>query len=113
MSNRERVTVIANREPYAHEWGADGSVVVQRPASGLVTGIEPILRACGGNWIAYGGGSADRAHSDRLGRVAVPPEAGGEVAGAAGTSDPPSWSSTPSLWPAGGWRSRMSSGCAP
>ena len=75
MSNRERVTVIANREPYAHEWGADGSVVVQRPASGLVTGIEPILRACGGNWIAYGGGSADRAHSDRLGRVAVPPEA--------------------------------------
>ncbi len=74
MSNRERVTVIANREPYAHEWGADGNVVVQRPASGLVTGIEPILRACGGSWIAYGGGAADRAHSDRDGRVAVPPE---------------------------------------
>lgn len=69
------LVVVANREPYAHEYGRDGNVFVQRPASGLVTGIEPILRACGGTWIAYGGGSADRAHSDRAGRVAVPPEA--------------------------------------
>lgn len=69
------LVVIANREPYAHEWGTDGKVVVKRPASGLVTGIEPILRACGGTWIAYGGGSADRLHSDRAGRVAVPPDA--------------------------------------
>lgn len=71
----DRLVVVANREPYAHEWAADGSVVVQRPASGLVTGIEPILRACGGTWIAHGGGSADRLYSDRAGRVAVPPEA--------------------------------------
>ena len=69
------IVVVANREPYAHEWTADGSVVVRRPASGLVTGVEPILRACGGTWIAHGGGSADRLHSDRAGRVAVPPEA--------------------------------------
>lgn len=69
------LVVIANREPYAHEWGADGKVMVQRPASGLVTGIEPILRACGGTWIAHGSGSADRVHSDRTGRLAVPPEA--------------------------------------
>src|SRR5688572_4580532 len=68
------LVVIANREPYAHEWGSDGTVVVERPASGLVTGIEPILRACGGTWLAHGGGSADRAHSDAMGRVAVPPE---------------------------------------
>jgi len=69
------LVVVANREPYAHEWAADGTVVVQRPASGLVTGIEPILRACGGTWIAHGSGSADRVHSGRGGRVAVPPEA--------------------------------------
>lgn len=68
------LVVIANREPYAHEWTPEGNVIVQRPASGLVTGIEPILRACGGTWIAHGGGSADRAHSDRQGRVAVPPD---------------------------------------
>jgi trehalose 6-phosphate synthase len=69
------LVVVANREPYAHERTADGAVVVQRPASGLVTGIEPILRACGGTWIAHGSGSADRLHSDRNGRVAVPPDA--------------------------------------
>jgi trehalose 6-phosphate synthase len=68
------LVVIANREPYAHEW-TDSGVVVQRPASGLVTGLEPILKASGGSWIAYGGGSADREHSDRHGRVPVPPEA--------------------------------------
>ena len=68
------LVVIANREPYAHELRPDGTVAVERPASGLVTGIEPILRACGGTWIAHGGGSADRAHSDRMGRVPVPPE---------------------------------------
>lgn len=67
--------MIANREPYAHEWTMDGCAAVRRPASGLVTGIEPILRACGGTWIAHGGGSADRAYADADGRLAVPPEA--------------------------------------
>ncbi len=69
------LVVIANREPYSHEWDGKGNVVVQRPASGLVTGIEPILRACGGTWIAHGGGSADRMATDRMGRLAVPPDA--------------------------------------
>jgi trehalose-6-phosphate synthase len=67
--------VIANREPYAHELDESGNVVVRQPASGLVTGIEPMLRACGGTWIAHGGGSADRVTADRTGRVAVPPDA--------------------------------------
>jgi trehalose 6-phosphate synthase len=69
-----RLVVMANREPYSHERASDGSIVVQRPASGLVTGIEPILRAGGGTWIAYGGGSADRDVCDRSGRLRVPPE---------------------------------------
>jgi trehalose 6-phosphate synthase len=68
------LVVIANREPYAHEHDADGAVVVRRPASGLVTGIEPILRACGGTWIAYGGGAADRLTAGGSGRIAVPPD---------------------------------------
>lgn len=66
------LVVIANREPYAHEWEG-GRVVVQRPVSGLVTGVEPMLRACGGTWIAHGSGSADRMFSDRQGKLAVPP----------------------------------------
>ncbi|HUP60310.1 MAG TPA: trehalose-6-phosphate synthase [Thermoanaerobaculia bacterium] len=72
---KSALVVIANREPYAHEWSDDGSVVVQVPASGLVTGIEPILRACGGTWIAHASGSADRAHADDFGRLSVPPAA--------------------------------------
>lgn len=67
------LVVIANREPYVHEWDAEGRAVVERPASGLVTAIEPMLRACGGTWIAHGSGSADRVHADRAGRLAVPP----------------------------------------
>jgi trehalose-6-phosphate synthase len=69
------LVVLANREPYAHELKDDGSVDVVQPASGLVTGIEPVLRACGGTWIAHGGGSADRRFTDRRGRLAVPPHA--------------------------------------
>ena len=69
------LVVIANREPYAHELQDDGQIIVTQPASGVVTGIEPILRACGGTWIGHAGGSADRVHADRHGRVAVPPDA--------------------------------------
>lgn len=69
------LVVLSNREPYAHETGSDGKTYVQRPASGLVTGVEPVLRACGGTWIAYGGGTADRLHTDSFGRLPVPPEA--------------------------------------
>ena len=69
------LVVMANREPYSHEWKAGGAVAVERPASGLVTGIEPILRACGGTWIAHASGSADRVYADRMGRVSVPPDA--------------------------------------
>ncbi|HEX2679330.1 MAG TPA: trehalose-6-phosphate synthase, partial [Polyangiales bacterium] len=69
----ERVVVVANREPYIHERGADGQVRVLHPASGLVTALEPVLRACSGVWIAHGGGSADREMADARGRVRVPP----------------------------------------
>ena len=47
---------------------------VQRPASGLVTALEPVMRACSGTWIAHGSGSADRETVDRNDRVAVPPD---------------------------------------
>jgi trehalose 6-phosphate synthase len=46
---------------------------VQRPASGLVTAVEPVMRACGGTWIAHGSGSADRETADARGRMRVPP----------------------------------------
>jgi trehalose 6-phosphate synthase len=47
---------------------------VQVPASGMVTALEPVIRACSGTWIAHGSGNADRDVVDRNDRVAVPPE---------------------------------------
>ncbi len=67
------VIVVANREPYLHIRTPAG-IHVQRPASGLVTALEPVMRACSGTWIAHGSGSADRDTVDRHDRVAVPPE---------------------------------------
>jgi trehalose 6-phosphate synthase len=69
----EDVIVVSNREPYIHQRRGD-RIEVQRPASGLVTALEPIMRACSGTWIAHGSGSADREMVDRYDRIAVPPE---------------------------------------
>jgi trehalose 6-phosphate synthase len=68
----ERVVVLANREPYVHEL-QDGGVHVLHPASGLVTALEPVMRACSGVWVAHGSGSADKQMSDARGHVRVPP----------------------------------------
>ena len=68
----EQVVVVSNREPYIHVKSETG-IEVKRPASGLVTAIEPVMRACSGTWIAHGGGSADREVVDRHDRVLVPP----------------------------------------
>jgi trehalose-6-phosphate synthase len=72
LSGRPLV-VVANREPYRHV-RRGGKIEVVTPASGLVTGLEPLLRACGGTWIAHGDGDADRETSDALGRLRVPPD---------------------------------------
>ena len=68
------VLIVSNREPYIHN-RSDGGVVVQTPASGLVSALEPVIRACGGTWIAHGSGDADRETVDERDRIAVPPEA--------------------------------------
>lgn len=67
----DEIIVVSNREPYIHEAGPDGPIV-RRPASGLVTAVEPVMRACSGTWIAHGGGSADRETVDARDRVVVP-----------------------------------------
>jgi len=69
----ERIIVVANREPYIHERAADGSTRVVNPASGLVTALEPVMRACSGVWVGHGSGSADRETVDAHDRVRVPP----------------------------------------
>src|SRR3989338_2391589 len=67
------LVVVANREPYMHvREGRQIRWVM--PASGLVTAVEPILRACGGTWIAHGSGDADRETADAHGKLKVPPD---------------------------------------
>jgi trehalose-6-phosphate synthase len=68
------VIVVANREPYIHN-RENGQIAVQIPASGLVSALEPVIRACGGTWIAHGSGTADRDTVDSNDRVGVPPGA--------------------------------------
>jgi len=76
----DQVIAVSNREPYIHDRGAEGGgVVVKRPASGLVTALEPVMRACSGTWIAHGSGSADRETVDASDRVSVPPGASAEA----------------------------------
>jgi len=65
--------LVSNREPYMHvRRGRKVEVIV--PAGGLVTALDPMLRACGGVWIAHGSGDADVETADRHGRLQVPPD---------------------------------------
>jgi trehalose 6-phosphate synthase len=68
----ERIVILSNREPYVHE-RQDGELRVLHPDSGLVTALEPVMRACSGVWVAHGSGSADRETVDANDRVSVPP----------------------------------------
>ena len=69
----DEILLVSNREPYIHMQQGD-QVVTRRPASGLVTAMEPIMRACSGTWIAHGSGTADQATVDRHDHIEVPPD---------------------------------------
>ena len=67
--------VVSNREPYLHVTDeSTGKAKCIRPASGVVTAIDPILRACGGTWIAHGAGDADRRFVNSKDKLGVPVE---------------------------------------
>ena len=67
--------VVSNREPYMHVRDEkDKAIRVIVPASGVVTALEPVLKACNGTWIANGSGNADREVVDKRDRLPVPPE---------------------------------------
>jgi trehalose-6-phosphate synthase len=70
----DEVLIVSNREPYIHVRRKDNVIEIQRPASGLVTALEPVMRACSGTWIAHGAGSADRDTVDQSDHVMVPPD---------------------------------------
>ena len=72
--NSAQVIIVSNREPYIHNFDANHEAFWQVPASGMVTALEPIMRACSGVWVAHGAGSADRYTVDRYDRIQVPPD---------------------------------------
>jgi trehalose 6-phosphate synthase len=67
-----KLVVVSYREPYVHV-RRGGAVACHTPAGGVATALDPVLRACGGTWVAFGGGDADFAVADPRGRVLVPP----------------------------------------
>ncbi|MCM2279179.1 MAG: trehalose-6-phosphate synthase [Oligoflexia bacterium] len=72
---KRKLVIVANREPYIHQKDAQtGAIRVIRPASGLVSALEPLLRQSGGLWVAHGSGTADAETSGPDGELAVPPE---------------------------------------
>ncbi len=72
--NSAQVIIVSNREPYIHYFDAAHQPVWQVPASGMVTALEPIMRACSGVWVAHGAGGADRVTVDRNDQIRVPPD---------------------------------------
>ena len=71
--NGSRLLAVSNREPYVHSHQGN-SITWTVPPSGLVTALEPVLRASDGIWIAQGTGDADKETADELGRLRVPPD---------------------------------------
>ncbi len=67
----DQVIVVSNRQPFSHEV-SNGKVTLKQPASGLVTALEPVVRACNGTWIATGSGQADKDFVDASDRWRVP-----------------------------------------
>ncbi|MGH7565205.1 MAG: alpha,alpha-trehalose-phosphate synthase (UDP-forming) [Gemmatimonadota bacterium] len=70
----ERLVVVSNRQPYAHDRDESGRVIVDRPAGGLPLALDPVMRALGGTWVAWGHGEADREVVDEHDRIGVPPD---------------------------------------
>jgi trehalose-6-phosphate synthase len=68
-----QLVLVANREPYEHRYNG-GHIECVPPASGMVSALDPIMRACGGVWVAQASGNADRKTADAQGHVRVPPE---------------------------------------
>ncbi|MHB8337611.1 MAG: alpha,alpha-trehalose-phosphate synthase (UDP-forming) [Ignavibacteriaceae bacterium] len=65
--------VVSNREPYAHIFDGD-EVKYYVPPGGLVTALEPIMKASGGYWIAQANGEADASVVNGKNEINCPPD---------------------------------------
>jgi len=65
--------ICSNREPYAHQYGPKKQIICRKSIGGLTIALDPVLQTCGGTWVAWGSGDADREVVDEHNRVHVPP----------------------------------------
>ncbi len=68
-----RVVVASNREPYLH-YMKEGKLAVLKPAGGATHTLDSVLQSCGGLWVAYGSGPADKKAVDAHDHVKLPPD---------------------------------------
>lgn len=66
------LVVVSNREPYIHVI-KEKQIKCIKPASGLVTALDPVVKACSGIWVAHGSGNADKMVVDEANTIVVPP----------------------------------------
>lgn len=69
----KKLIVVSNREPYIHK-KSGLSIKVEKPAGGLTSAMDDVLKATGGTWIAWGSGNGDTEVVDTRNRVEVPPD---------------------------------------
>jgi trehalose 6-phosphate synthase len=69
----EQVIVLANREPFRHDYDPHGRITVKHSAAGLVSAVEPLISTCSGVWVAHGAGTADQVTARDRDGLEVPP----------------------------------------
>jgi trehalose 6-phosphate synthase len=70
---QRHIYVVTHREPYIHVRSKNG-ITFTTVASGAIAALQSIMEACGGTWVAYGHGEADRETADSEDKLKVPPD---------------------------------------
>lgn len=65
--------IVSNREPYIHKKAGKG-VRIEKPAGGVTSALDDVLKATGGTWVAWGSGTRDKQFVDDRNCVRVPPD---------------------------------------
>ena len=71
--SEETLIIVSNKEPYIHK-KTGSEIKIEKPASGLTSALDNILRTAGGTWVAWGNGSGDREVVNGRSCITVPPE---------------------------------------
>ena len=67
------LVIVSNRQPYIHQL-VEGNLEYIVPAGGLTSALDPLMQACGGTWLAQGGGTGDCLVVGAGNKVMVPPD---------------------------------------